>query len=503
MEAFYALATEDYRQLVAARPWAADLSGHAVDGRVRLLDVACGSGKFPTALLAGGLPDRPVVEVDLLDPSAFSIAEARAVLAPPFVAAGEHEVFLQDFSGTGYDVAWATHALYALPPAELAAGVARMVAALRPGGFGAVAQASSRSHYLTFYDAYRASFAPEATPYTDAEGVTEALRSGCAGRGSGAALPHGDIRSGSRRGFPATVRVRRLGVLGRDGGQRGARRLSRRVPGRQRRVRVRARSSPDHLAASVIRNPHLSETTAAGTASDVAVEWDRGNDQWWDWYMSLADGPVPDGPFVDPPPHDPGPLPSDDEVAAELTEPYPVTADQIQQFQSDAFIKLPGVLTPGAVERLRARLREMLDETVDPTVGFQSREMMWLEDDLVRAAVLSPRIGGISAALLGTHQVRLYHDNALSKQPGAGRTPWHYDAHHFPLDSPDVLTAWIPLQPTPATWVHWRSPVVSTSGSWSSTSRSTNTARRTTEECRKPFVHTMFTWRMGRSQRAR
>ena len=176
MQAFYALATEDYRQLVAARPWAADLSGHAVDGRVRLLDVACGSGKFPTALLAGGLPEQPVVEVDLLDPSAFSIAEARAALAPPFVAADEHEVFLQDFSGTDYDVAWATHALYALPPVELAAGVARMVAALRSGGFGAVAQASSRSHYLTFYDAYRASFAPDATPYTDAEGVTEALR---------------------------------------------------------------------------------------------------------------------------------------------------------------------------------------------------------------------------------------------------------------------------------------------------------------------------------------
>ena len=32
---------------------------------------------------------------------------------------------------------------------------------------------------------------------------------------------------------------------------------------------------------------------------------------------------------------------------------------------------------------------------------------------------------------------------------GAGRTPWHYDAHHFPLDSADVLTAWIPLQPVP------------------------------------------------------
>ncbi|MET0705179.1 MAG: phytanoyl-CoA dioxygenase family protein [Mycobacterium sp.] len=199
----------------------------------------------------------------------------------------------------------------------------------------------------------------------------------------------------------------------------------------------------------MIRNPHLSDSTAAGTASDVAVEWDRGNDQWWDWYMSLADGPVFDGPLTDPASHDPGPLPSDSEVAKELAEPYPLTAAQVRRFQAEAFIKLPKVLSPGTVERLRIRLRRLLDETVDPATRFQSCEMMWLKDDLIRAAVLSPRIGGISAALLRTHQVRLYHDNALSKESGAGRTPWHYDAHHFPLDSPDVLTAWIPLQHTP------------------------------------------------------
>lgn len=178
MQAFYALATEDYRQLAGARDWAADLRGHAVDGQVRLLDVACGSGKFPAALLSAGLPAEPAVRVDLLDPSAFSIAEARAVLAPPFVAAGEHEVVLQDFDPpAAYDVAWATHALYALPPDDLAAGAARMVAALRPGGFGVVAQATSRSHYLAFYEAYRPAFASEVAPYTDAEGVAAALRS--------------------------------------------------------------------------------------------------------------------------------------------------------------------------------------------------------------------------------------------------------------------------------------------------------------------------------------
>ncbi len=199
MQAFYALATEDYRQLAGARDWAADLGGHARDGRVRLLDVACGSGRFPAALLAAGLPASPAVMVDLLDPSAFSIAEARAVLAPPFVVAGEHEVFLQDFDGVGgdggaaYDVAWATHALYALPPDQLAAGVARMVAALRPGGFGVVAQGSSLSHYLAFYEAYRPAFAPDVVPYTDAEGVADALRQA----GADVAVQVLDYRTGS------------------------------------------------------------------------------------------------------------------------------------------------------------------------------------------------------------------------------------------------------------------------------------------------------------------
>jgi hypothetical protein len=196
-------------------------------------------------------------------------------------------------------------------------------------------------------------------------------------------------------------------------------------------------------------NPHLSERTAAGGAADVGVEWDRGNDQWWDWYMSLAAGGAAVGPLVDVAPHDPGPLPSDAEVAAELARPYPITPEQVAAFRADSFVKLPGVLTPGAVARLRARLRELLDAAVGADVGFQSLEMMWLTDPLVRSAVLSPRIGGISGALLGVDRVRLYHDNALSKEPGAGRTPWHFDAHHFPLDSTAVVTAWVPLQPTP------------------------------------------------------
>ena len=177
MDVFYALATKDYDQLAAAADWAGELRGRATGGRVRLLDVACGSGKWPAALLRRGLPADPPVDVDLLDPSAFSIAEARAVLAAPFVPAAEHQVGIQDLApGDPYDVAWAVHALYAIPPEELRAGLERMVAAVRPGGLGMVAQATAASHYLAFYEAYRASVEHPVTPYTSADDVLAALR---------------------------------------------------------------------------------------------------------------------------------------------------------------------------------------------------------------------------------------------------------------------------------------------------------------------------------------
>ncbi len=80
---------------------------------------------------------------------------------------------------------------------------------------------------------------------------------------------------------------------------------------------------------------------------------------------------------------------------------------------------------------------------------FTALEQMWLHDDLMRAVALSPRLGGLAAALLGEPAVRLYHDNALSKEPGCGRTPWHHDAEHFPLATVQAVTAWMPMSAIP------------------------------------------------------
>ncbi len=51
----------------------------------------------------------------------------------------------------------------------------------------------------------------------------------------------------------------------------------------------------------------------------------------------------------------------------------------------------------------------------------------------------------MAAALLGVERVRLYHDQALCKEAGGGRTPWHQDQYYWPLDADRTITMWMPL----------------------------------------------------------
>jgi hypothetical protein len=186
-------------------------------------------------------------------------------------------------------------------------------------------------------------------------------------------------------------------------------------------------------------------------AAGVDRPWEQGNEAWWDWYLSLADadaGPPAELVAVDPPPA--AGLPDPAALAAELAAPYALDEHQIARFRSEGHVKLPGVLSPGALAVARGEVDRLAAAGSGPgRSGFLSLDSMWLESDVLRAFALSPRLGRLAADLLGAADVRLYHDNVLSKSPGCGRTPWHFDAHHFPIASRDVVTSWIPLQAVP------------------------------------------------------
>jgi len=196
-------------------------------------------------------------------------------------------------------------------------------------------------------------------------------------------------------------------------------------------------------------NAYLTEDHAA--SDDVAGQWDQDNHQWWDWYMSLAENSsdaqtdlvtLPEPPTF--------PVPEAAAIERELTAAFELTEEQIESFQRNSFIKLKDVLSPGLLGCLRTELTTLLDIAGEQMGSrFGSLEMMWPNNELIRQLVFSKRLARIAAELLRVDKIRLYHDNALSKQPGCGRTPWHFDGHHFPIETRDVVTVWIPLQAIP------------------------------------------------------
>ena len=185
MDAFYALARRDYERLARGfidhSAWLRRLA----DGRRRitLLDVACGSGKFPEALLefgdVGALAGELQIDYDLLDPSPFSLSEAELALRAPFVKAARHQTLVEQLDDAvgPFDVVWATHALYALPPAAVRPAAARVLAAVAPGGALLIAQGSRDGHYLRFYRHFLDDLRDgQGAMYTAVEDLAEALR---------------------------------------------------------------------------------------------------------------------------------------------------------------------------------------------------------------------------------------------------------------------------------------------------------------------------------------
>jgi len=143
-----------------------------------------------------------------------------------------------------------------------------------------------------------------------------------------------------------------------------------------------------------------------------------------------------------------------------LNCPYALNTEQIERFQQDGFIKLKEVLDADTlahfgheITRLALELnpkKDMKDEdksTYDR--AFIQVGNLWRQSDVARAFSFSKRLAQIATALLGVSGVRMYHDQALYKEPAGGFTPWHVDQQYWPMSSAMSVTAWIPLQAVP------------------------------------------------------
>ena len=187
--------------------------------------------------------------------------------------------------------------------------------------------------------------------------------------------------------------------------------------------------------------------------NSINQNWEKDNQAWWDWYVSLAENSNNkyENIELNSPFEKDLIIPSFNNLKKELSLHYKLEDKHIDFFNKNGFIKLPNILSIGAIAMLRKEILFLLKKEfkLNKSNRFLSMEMMWTENKIIREYVLSSRIAKIAAELLKVKRLRLYHDNILAKETGCGRTPWHCDDDHFPLNTQDVITVWIPVQHTP------------------------------------------------------
>jgi ectoine hydroxylase-related dioxygenase (phytanoyl-CoA dioxygenase family) len=144
----------------------------------------------------------------------------------------------------------------------------------------------------------------------------------------------------------------------------------------------------------------------------------------------------------------------------ELDTRYPLDDAAIRRFRDDGFIHLSNVLSAEMLARCAPEITRMVDEgnrlknipLAERTLydqAFVQVTNLWRRNEQVRKLAFSKRLARIAAELMGTRGVRMWHDQALFKEPSGGFTPWHVDQQYWPMDNPNSVTAWIPLQPVP------------------------------------------------------
>ena len=144
----------------------------------------------------------------------------------------------------------------------------------------------------------------------------------------------------------------------------------------------------------------------------------------------------------------------------ELISDYPLTSGQITEFQTNGHVCLRCVASTAEMAAYRPFIRTAAISFNTETRPIAERDTygkaflqvmnLWTRDEMVRRFTCAPRFARIAAELMGADGVRLYHDQALFKEPGGGPTPWHQDQHYWPLDTDQMITMWMPLVPVPA-----------------------------------------------------
>lgn len=134
-----------------------------------------------------------------------------------------------------------------------------------------------------------------------------------------------------------------------------------------------------------------------------------------------------------------------------------ISPDLIAAYRRDGAVCVRQLLTPREV----ALLREGIDANLaspsprakvasDPSEpGYFIEDFCnWQENAAYRGVIFNSALAAAAGLLMGSTNVRLYHDHMLTKEPGTRqRTPWHQDQPYYNIEGRQNISMWIPVDP--------------------------------------------------------
>jgi len=141
--------------------------------------------------------------------------------------------------------------------------------------------------------------------------------------------------------------------------------------------------------------------------------------------------------------------------AIDLNKEYELNSEQQASYQRDGHILLRNLASHEEVYFYRRFILDAIAAVTqqqdsqgrisDYSAMFTQVTNVWRVNEMARQFVFARRFARVAAQLMGVSAVRLYHDQALIKEPGGKSTPWHQDYYYWPLETEHSITMWMPL----------------------------------------------------------
>jgi phytanoyl-CoA hydroxylase len=136
-----------------------------------------------------------------------------------------------------------------------------------------------------------------------------------------------------------------------------------------------------------------------------------------------------------------------------------VTSEQIESYNENGFLVVENFLSAEELDHWRTQTAEAVQQRLEKRNGYTNQggadsyyqsvfvQCVKLADshEGVRKFIYDRELGKMAATLAGVEGIRIWHDQALFKQPYGNPTGWHLDNPYWSFSSKQSISIWVAL----------------------------------------------------------